>query len=623
MRVYAAHRSPSSFRTLRAIALGACLLQAPAHALSPVQSWITTGDQTQLLNQQAPVLFNQPGPGTPLTITVDPSTTYQVMEGFGAAMTDSSALLIRNELTPTARDALMEDLFSPETGIGLSYMRIPMGASDFSTSHYTYHDLPAGQADPTLASFSIAMDEADKIPALQQAAALNPNLQLMASPWSAPAWMKNNQSLYGGSLQTQYHDAYANYFKRFIQAYSAHGLPIDTLTVQNEPLNASSTYPTMTMSTFQQSTFIGDHLGPLLEANHIDTQILAYDHNWDEWNYPLIVMNDPEADQYIAGAAFHGYAGVVENQSLLQQFRPDKDIYFTEISGGDFAPNFEDNLMWNFDNLIIGSTRNWSKTVLYWNLALDQNDGPRLGGCTNCRGVVTIDTNTGEITREVEYYALAHASKFVQPGAVRIESSTFDGTLETVAFLNPDGSEVLIALNPTQSNQTFTLDRDGDTFTYTLPRRAVATLTWSPVAALPGDVDLSGVVDSADIDLLFATIGQANPLFDLDGDAGLIDLDDATYLIENILGTIRGDTNLDGRVNLIDLSNLATNFETFSNWAGGDFSGDTIVNLIDLSLLATNFGFDANAIPEPTSLFLLTGLGTTLLRRSDTIRTAA
>jgi glucosylceramidase len=590
---------------LRVATLGAAFIAAEAHATGPVRSWLTRGDQSALLAEQTPVFFGQTG-SAPLTVVIDPTVTYQAMEGFGAAMTDASAIILNQRLNPTQRDALMTELFSPTHGIGLNYLRLPMGATDFSTSHYTYHDLPAGQTDPTLASFSIAPDEINRIPLLQQAAGLNPDLTLMASPWSAPAWMKTNGSLYGGSLRSQNYDAYALYFKEFIEAYANHGLAIDTLTVQNEPLHTSSTYPTMSMTTFQQSAFIGDHLGPLLAASGINTQILAYDHNWDKWNYPLVVMNDPEADPYIAGAAFHGYAGQVENQSLLQSFRPDKDIYFTEITGGDFAPGFDSGLMWSLDNIIIGSTRNWAKTALYWNLALDENRGPNLGGCTTCRGVVTVDSLTGEITREPEYYALAHASRFVQPGALRIDSTTFDNTLETVAFMNPDGSEVLIAFNPTNATRTFTVQRDGETFTYSLPRRSVATLSWSPFEDLQtGDTNLDGVIDTSDIDELFASLGRTESWFDIDGDGGLSDNDDIDTLINTVLATARGDANLDRRVDLVDLSLLAANFQTFGGWADGDFSGDGIINLTDLSLLASNFGFTGATLPEPSAGLLL------------------
>lgn len=605
---------PTSSFWLRALALGAILLPGEALAIGPVRSWVTRGDQSLLLAEQTPVFFGAIG-SAPLTVVVDPGVTYQTMEGFGAAMTDASSIILNQRMSSSARDALMTDLFSPVDGIGLSYLRLPMGASDFSTSHYTYHDLPVGQSDVTLGSFSITADEVDRIPLLQQAEALNPGLQLMASPWSAPAWMKNNQSLYGGSLRSQYFGAYALYFKKFIEAYGAHGLAIDTLTVQNEPLHSSGSYPTMLMSTFQQSSFIGDHLGPMLAGSGIETGILAYDHNWDEWNYPLVVMNDPEADPFIVGAAFHGYAGVVENQSLLQGFRPDKGIYFTEISGGDFAPNFNNNLIWNFDNLIIGATRNWSKTVIMWNLALDEDHGPHLGGCSDCRGVVTVDSETGEVTREVEYYSLAHASKFVQPGAVRIDSTTFEGQLETVAFMNPDGSEVLIAMNPTQSTKSFVVERDGQVFTYSLARRSVTTLTWSPFEGLiVGDVNLDGVVDDLDIDELFASLGSAEGRFDVEGDGGLADEGDVDALIEDVLGTRRGDANLDLRVDLIDLSLLAVNFQTFGPWAEGDFSGDGIVNLVDLSLLAANFGYVGQAVPEPVVAGWLVGL--LALRRS-------
>ena len=532
------------------------LVVAPAHA---VEVWVTTGDQTRLLEQRPDVQFNAGTGVTGTRIDLDPSTTYQTIDGFGAAVTDSSAWLIQNRMSQTQRDALMDDLFSRDTGIGLSYLRVPMGASDFALSTYTYNDLPAGQTDPTLSQFSIAHDRAYIIPTLQQAVAINPQVKMMATPWSAPAWMKNGGSLFGGSLNSQHYGTYADYFVKFLQAYEAEGLSFDTVTPQNEPLFTSSNYPTMSMSTFQQSTFIGDHLGPAFDAANIDTKIVAFDHNWSDWNYPVVIMNDNEAEQHATGAAFHGYAGNVSEQSNFHNFFPDKDVYFTEITGGDFAPNFDDNLVWSLRNIIIGGTRNWSRTAIYWNIALDENHGPRLPNtCPDCRGMVTIDSNTGDVEFSEDYYAYAHASKFVDPGAIRIESDTVSNVVETVAFRNPDGSEVLIALNPTNSTRQFDIVRHGKFFVYSLAKQSVATFVWA--APLPADFD---------------------------GD---------------------GDTDLD------DFNILATNFGTTSGASitQGDADGDGDVDLDDFNLLAADFGSNPqesiSAVPEPgVSLMLALG----------------
>ncbi len=473
-----------------------------------VDVWLTRGDGLSLLEQRTSLTF-QPGNGTHATkVSLDPTTTYQTIDGFGAAVTESSAWLIQNEMSSAQRDALMNDLFSRDTGIGLSYVRVPMAASDFALSPYTYNDLPAGQTDPTLSQFSIDRDRVDVIPTLQQARSINPELQLMASPWSPPAWMKTNGSLNGGSLKPEFYGAYADYFVKFVEAYGAEGLPIAAVTPQNEPLNPTPNYPSMSMQTFEQSDFIGDHLGPAFDAANLDTKILAFDHNWADWSYPIVVNNDPEAALYVDGAAFHGYDGTVDQQSNYHDFFPDQEVHYTEITGGSFATDFASNLVYSVRNSVIGATRNWARSSIYWNIALDPNGDPHLpGGCDVCRGMVTIDPQTGEPTPEVEFYAYGQASKFVDPGAVRIASDTFDNVIETVAFRNPDGSEVLIALNPGAASRWFNVLRDDKSFAYRLTGRSVATFVWDTVAALVGDYNGNGQVEQGDLDLVLQNWG--------------------------------------------------------------------------------------------------------------------
>ncbi len=393
--------------------------------------------------------------------------------------TDSSAWLIQNRMNQSQRNDLMNMVFSPTTGIGVNYVRIAMGASDFTASgQYTYNDLPYGQTDVSQSNFSIAHDQQYIIPQLQQAQALNPNLQIMASPWSPPAWMKTNQSLIGGQLDPQYHASYASYFEKFIDAYAAEGLTIDSVSMQNEPHHLPSNYPGAYMSSAQQADLIKNHVGPRFAAEGIDTKIFLWDHNWDEPNYAIDALNDPGVKQYVAGTAFHGYAGDVSAQTTVRNAHPDREIHFTEMAGGDWAPNFSDNLVWGLQNIIIGNTRNWGQSAIYWNLALDENHGPRQGGCSNCRGVVTINSGTGNVTLNEEFYTIAHASKFVQPGAVRIDSRTINNAVETVAFKNPDGTTALIALNPGNSIQSFRIVDAGEHFSYSLPGKSVATFTW-------------------------------------------------------------------------------------------------------------------------------------------------
>ena len=447
-----------------------------------VDIWVTTGDKSQLLKQNTDIV-TKPGVGTGGTlITVSPTTTFQTISGFGAALTDSSAWLMHNRMSAAQRDKLLRQLFSPESGIGINYLRLPMGASDFTASgFYSYNDNPPGGSDPMQLNFSVAHDETYIIPQLQQARQLNPDLKVMASPWSAPAWMKSNQSMTGGSLLASHEASYALYLAKFLQAYESEGLPIDTLTLQNEPLHTSN-YPTMSMSATQQTNLIKNHVGPLFAAEGITTKIVAYDHNWDNTAYPLQVLNDAAARQYVAGTAFHAYAGDVSAQTTVHNAYPDKDIYFTEITGGDWATNFGDNLVWNFQNIFIGATRNWAKTALLWNIALDQNDGPHQGGCSDCRGVVTVNSNTGNVTFNEEFYSLGQMTKAVQPNAVRINSTT-NADFSTVAFLNPDGSQVLVALNPNNSTSTIRVYSAGEHFTYQIPGKSVATFLWDAEGA--------------------------------------------------------------------------------------------------------------------------------------------
>jgi len=448
-----------------------------------VHAWLTTGDRARLLARETDLNFlpdSAPGSRAVPTIDVDATTTYQQMVGFGAAMTDASAYLIMHRMPARHRDALMLDLFGRDSGIGLSFIRVPMGASDFSLRHYSYDDMPKSESDSALIHFSIDDDRAEKIPLLQSALAINPQIKLTASPWSPPAWMKSSGSLIKGTLLPRFYDSFSDYFVKFIQSYGAAGLPIYAVMIQNEPNFEPEDYPGMRLESPARARVIGDHLGPRLERAGIKTMIWDWDHNWDVPQSPLDVLADPAARKYVQGVAWHCYGGDVSAQSKIHDAFPDKDAWFTECSGGEWATNFADNLMWNVGTLVIGATRNWARGVSLWNLALDEKFGPHKGGCRNCRGVVTIDSKTGAYTRNVEYYVLGHASRFVQSGAYRIKSESADTTLANVAFLNPDGyTKVLIVLNKAKEPRTFAVRAAGKSLRYTLPAASVVTLVWS------------------------------------------------------------------------------------------------------------------------------------------------
>ncbi|MBC7788711.1 MAG: glycosyl hydrolase [Anaerolineae bacterium] len=444
-----------------------------------VASWVTTGDQSRLLARQPDLLFNSGAVDSKIpVIQVDYSQEFQSVVGWGAAMSDAASYLIHSKLSAGQRETLLQDLFGGEPGIGLSFIRIPMGASDFSRSHYSYDDRPAGETDSTLAHFSIDVDRAERIPVLKRALAINPRLKLVGSPWSAPGWMKSSGSLIKGALLPRFHDAFAEYFRRWIEAYETEGLPTFAITLQNEPHFEPENYPGMRLSPAQRAAIIGRHIGPLFASRGIRAEIWDWDHNWDEPGSPLAVLADSVARRYVTAVAWHCYGGDISAQTAVHDKHPDKDAYFTECSGGEWAPVWADNLKWNVSKMVIGNARAWAKGVALWNLALDENHGPHLGGCGDCRGVVTIHSATGQVVRNPEYYALAHASRFVRPGAVRIGSSAPNG-LETVAFRNADHeSTALIVLNTTASASEFAVRVAEMSFTTSLPAGAVVTFTW-------------------------------------------------------------------------------------------------------------------------------------------------
>ena len=451
---------------------------AGAEGARVAEVWLTTGSRTHLLARQPDLPLGSHAKRGDVVIDVDERITYQTMVGFGAAVTDASAYLLNHTLG-SGRDAVMRELFDPSAGLGLSFMRVPMGASDFSSTHYSYDDAPGGRPSDAPTAFSIDADRPHKLPVLRRALALNSHIRLVASPWSAPAWMKSNGSLIQGTLRPGEYGAFADYLRRFIEAYAAEGIPIFAIALQNEPAFEPPDYPGMRLSSAARAELIGRHVGPLFAASGIATRILEWDHNWDHPEEPLAVLADSIARRYVSGVAWHCYAGSASAQEVVRAAHPDKDVYFTECSGGSWSPDFADNLQWTVSTLLIGSVRAWARGVALWNLALDETGGPHLGGCGNCRGVITIDSRSGAVTRNEEYYALAHASRFVRPGAHRIASSSDVGGLQSVAFRNADDdSRVLIVLNTRTSSVPLTIRARRAVMSYAMPARAVATFRW-------------------------------------------------------------------------------------------------------------------------------------------------
>jgi len=440
---------------------------------SDIASWITSPDQLIFFERQKTVLNFSGSSNYYPTIQVDTTQRFQSMDGFGFAMTGGSAMLI-NQLTSSARQSLLNELFrNDSTFIGINYLRVSIGASDLDASVFSYDDMPANQTDPTLANFSLAPDNQHLIPILKAVVAINPGIKILGSPWSAPVWMKTNQSSKGGSLKPEYYAVYANYLVKYIKAMEVQGIRIDAITPQNEPLNPDNN-PSMTMSATQQADFIKNHLGPAFQAAGITTKIIVWDHNCDVPSYPLAILGDAGASKYVDGSAFHLYAGDISALSQVHNAYPEKHLYFTEQWVGG-PSNFAGDLKWHVKNLIIGAPRNWSKNVIEWNLASDPNYYPHtVGGCSTCLGALTIGTT---VIRNVAYYIIAHASKFVTTGSVRI-ASNHAGTLLNVAFKTPAGRKVLVVLNEGTTAQKFNIQFNEMIATAELAGGAVGTYSW-------------------------------------------------------------------------------------------------------------------------------------------------
>lgn len=434
--------------------------------------WLTLPNQSALLKEHSlQVQTGTPSAELPI-IKIDPTKRFQTMEGYGFTFTGGSAKII-NSLDPARKQKLLLELFGRGTSsIGISYLRIAVGASDLSDRVFSYLDLAEGQTDTILSHFSLSDDTLHLIPLLQKIKLIQPSIKIMATPWSPPVWMKSNSNSMGGRLKSEYYHVYAKYLVKYIQTMKKMGISIDALTIQNEPEHGGNN-PSMLMSAEEQALFIKNHLGPLFFHHKIKTKIIIYDHNADHPNYPIQVLNDTAARKYIDGSAFHLYGGNINALSKVKEVHPDKHLYFTEQwtgKKGDFAGD----LQWHVKNIIIGSALNHSKIALEWNLANDENYGPHTqGGCTECKGALTISKNT--ITRNVAYYIIAHAAKWVVPGSVRILTSQVEG-IPAVSFLTPDHKIISIVMNETSVEKSIGLKLNNKWVSIQLPAGAVATL---------------------------------------------------------------------------------------------------------------------------------------------------
>ena len=474
------------------LAASGLALAGPAEAAGEtVNIWLTsTNDSggrnvTRGLQEQTPVTFAAGNGSNGVSITVNENNKYQQFVGAGASMTDTAGYLLNSSgaLSTSTRNSVMTALFSPTSGIGLDFLRNPMGASDLARYNYSYDDMPAGQADPNLNNFSISHDLTDILPLTKQAEQLNPSLKLMMVPWSAPAWMKDNGSFTNqGYLQSQYYAAYAQYYVKTIQAYQAQGVHVDYVSAQNEPGCCSgANYPTMAWNGSGLDYFTANDLLPAFHAAGLSTKVLALDWNWSNYgSYGGPEVNDATVrnDPLFGGVAWHGYdEGSAAEQTTVHNQYPAIGSFDTEHSGGTWIANQQNEDM----NNIIDYTRNWGQSVVKWSLAVDQNMGPHNGGCGTCTGLITVhngDSRSGQVDYTIEYYDMGQLTKFVKPGAYRIDS-TSSSTIPNVAWINPDGSKALIAYNGTGSTQPMTVNWGGESFTYNLPAATSATFTWS------------------------------------------------------------------------------------------------------------------------------------------------
>jgi glucosylceramidase len=440
-----------------------------------VFAFTTSADQNNLLTKSYLSLATSTIASGANNIALEPSIMYQTIDGFGYALTGGSAQLI-NQLSAAKKNELLQNLFNPQNadGIAVSYLRISIGASDLDSGVFSYNDLPVGQEDLSLAKFSLGHDTLNLIPVLKQIIAIQPAIKIMASPWSPPTWMKSNKNSMGGILLAQYYNVYAQYLAKYITLMKSYGITIDAITLQNEPENDKNN-PSLLMNATEQANFIKNNVGPVFQQQNIKTKIVLFDHNCDHPEYPISILNDAQAASYVDGSAFHLYLGAVSALSTVKAAHPSKNLYFTEQWTGSQG-SFSGDFIWHVKNVIIGTMNNWSKTAIEWNLANDPSYQPHtVGGCTQCKGALTINGDT--YSKNVSYYIIAQASKFIPAGSIRINSSDI-ANVDNVAFVTPQGKKVLLVLNSSNTAQTFTVSCAGKTFSTTLAGQAATTYTW-------------------------------------------------------------------------------------------------------------------------------------------------
>jgi glucosylceramidase len=463
----------------------------PQEENGEIKSYITSADKKYLFREKDLSFGNTKSYIS--NITIDPSEKYQQMEGFGAAVTGSTCYNLL-QMTKSDRSEFLKKIFDPNDGMGYGYIRISIGCSDFSLDEYTCCDTRG------IENFDLPeYDKRDLVPILKEILEINPSVKIMGSPWTCPRWMKvksltdltEYDSWTGGRLNPAYYGDYAEYFVKWIKTMQAQDIPITSITVQNEPLNRGNS-ASLYMTWEEEATFIGKYLGPAFEKNGITAKIITYDHNFnfDDINgqndYPLNIYADPDAVKYASGSAWHAYGGSPSVLDHIHDKYPGKEIYFTEMSIGEWsAPSkdecFKSDLIWNMENCFLGTIKRYCRAVIMWNLLLDSDHGPnRPGGCNTCYGCIDISKNDYKtVTMNSHYYNISHFSKVVKPGARRIKSSgPSSQDLQYVAFLNPDGSYALVILNKSDNDTAINISDGTKTFPTSLPAKSVNSYRW-------------------------------------------------------------------------------------------------------------------------------------------------
>lgn len=470
-----------------------------------IEAWITLPDRSVLFGQQSEKInftFSSTARGGGIPIVIDEQQPKQSIDGFGYTLTGGSAENMMHMSEPE-RSKLIKNMFATDgNNIGVSYIRLSIGASDLNSFVFSYNDLPEGETDFQLTKFDLGQDRKDVIPVMKEILKVNPDIKILGSPWSAPTWMKTNGKVKGGALKKECYDVYARYFVKYIQEMKKEGITIDAITIQNEPIHGGNT-PSLMMSAYEQTDFIKNNLGPALKAANLTTKIVLYDHNLDRPDYALTVLRDPEAAKYVDGSGFHHYGGDMSAMTVVHNARPDKHIYFTEQMITERPGATTIAIANTVKRMIVNVTQNWSRNVILWNLAADPLNDPHTddGGCSSCQGAVTIDGD--KVTHNLAYYVIAHASKFVRPGSVRLMSTNkgdqsvllttnlqdmpnhvFVAPIENVealpnvAFRTPDDKIVLIVANDSYAVGSFRVQYRGENANIQLPPGAVGTYVW-------------------------------------------------------------------------------------------------------------------------------------------------